>query len=122
MPPKGWVDDNRDDQSSESSGSDLPHSPLTMIRHSSTQAHDRPQLPANGGLTCQTQLEEDELASSSAARQALRGNLDQSVTLTRKASWFGSARGVIQRSALQAKGLVDALRGDNKNQDIGQQE
>ncbi|SMQ49086.1 unnamed protein product [Zymoseptoria tritici ST99CH_3D7] len=53
--------------------------------------------------------------SPSPARDALQGNLDNTLSLTHKKSWFGSARETLSRGALSAKGYIDALRGETSS-------
>ncbi|GIZ37784.1 hypothetical protein CKM354_000122000 [Cercospora kikuchii] len=68
-------------------------------------------MPHRGGATT-PQPERADSPLSSAARDALQSNLDNTLTLNRKKSWFGSAREVFQRGA---KGVVGHLRsGDRK--------
>lgn len=43
------------------------------------------------------------------------GNLDNTLSLTHKKSWFGSARETLSRGALSAKGYIDALRGETSS-------
>lgn len=59
----------------------------------------------------------------SPARDALRSNLSAADTgtepgLKKKKSWFGSMRDVFHKGALQAKGVVDSMRGEQtKNEE-----
>ncbi|PPJ58065.1 hypothetical protein CBER1_03820 [Cercospora berteroae] len=72
---------------------------------------DESKMPHRGGATT-PQPEQADSPLSSAARDALQSNLDSTLTLNRKKSWFGSAREVFQRGA---KGVVGHLRsGDRK--------
>lgn len=68
-------------------------------------------------------LEEAKAVSPSPARDALKSNLDantdadSTLTLTKKKSWFGSLRDVVQKGALQAKAAVDTWRTDQPKSD-----
>ncbi|CAK1359897.1 unnamed protein product [Cercospora beticola] len=76
-------------------------------------------MPHRGGATT-PQPERADSPLSSAARDALQSNLDNTLTLNRKKSWFGSAREVFQRGA---KGVVEHLRsGDRKGSQEDAQE
>ena len=49
---------------------------------------------------------------TSPAQEALQSNLEPRSKLIKKLSWYDAARGLVQKGALQAKGLVDTLRKD----------
>ncbi|KAF2210710.1 hypothetical protein CERZMDRAFT_99319 [Cercospora zeae-maydis SCOH1-5] len=76
-------------------------------------------MPHRGGATT-PQPERVDSPLPSAARDALQSTLDNTLTLNRKKSWFGSAREVFQRGA---KGVVGHLRsGDRKSNQEDDQE
>jgi hypothetical protein len=47
-----------------------------------------------------------------------RASLEESLTLNKKQSWFGSIRSVVHRGALSAKAAVESLRGSHGNKYI----
>lgn len=64
-------------------------------------------------------LDRTHAVEPSPAREALESNLDADtgLALSKKKSWFGSLRDVVQKGALQAKAAVDSIRGEqNKSE------
>jgi hypothetical protein len=65
------------------------------------------------GTLCSVQDTSTLVINDSKALIHLAGNLDTTLTLTRKKSgWFGSARETLARGALSAKGYIDSIRGE----------
>lgn len=63
------------------------------------------------------QVEHVDSAAPSAAREALQSNLDNTLTLNRKKSWFGGAREAFQRGA---KGVVGHLKSSDRKTSYGE--
>lgn len=85
------------------------------------ESHCTPSAMSRRGST-QPLLESSEDEPHSPAEVALQSNLDKTLTLKKRPSWFGSIRNAGQKVALGAKALVDSFRPGQPEKENSEQE